>query len=48
MDMCTLLYLRDNQQRTCTAQGTLLNVTVMGRPGWEGSLGENGHMYMYG
>ena len=29
-----------------TAQGTLLNVTW--QPGWEGSLGENGYMYIYG
>ena len=28
------------------AQGTLLNVKC--QPGWEGSLGENGYMYMYG
>ena len=28
------------------AQGTLLN--VMWRPAWEGCLGENGYMYMYG
>ena len=28
------------------AQGTLLN--VMWQPGWEGSLGENGNMYMDG
>ena len=28
------------------AQGTLL--TVMGQPGYEGRLGENGYMYMYG
>ena len=27
------------------AQGTLLNVTW--QPGWEGSLLENGYMYMY-
>ena len=40
MDMCMLLYLR-----TCTLQGTLL--TVMWQPGWEGSLGETGCMYMY-
>ena len=26
------------------AQGTLLN--VLWQPGWEGSLGENGYMYM--
>ena len=27
------------------AQGTLLN--VMWQPGWEGSLGENGYVYMH-
>ena len=30
----------------CTIHGTLLN--VMWQPGWEGSLGENRYMYMYG
>ena len=30
----------------CTAHGTLL--TVMWQPGWEGSLEENGYIYMYG
>ena len=30
----------------CTAHGTLLS--VMWQPGWEGSLGENRYMYMYG
>ena len=30
----------------CVAQGTLLNVTW--QPGWEGSLGKNGSMYVYG
>ena len=30
----------------CTARGTLLN--VIWQPGWEGSFGENGYMYMYG
>ena len=30
----------------CIAQRTLLN--IMCQPGWEGSLGENGYMYMYG
>ena len=29
-----------------TAQGTLLNVKW--QPGWEGSLGENGYVYIYG
>ena len=28
------------------AHGTLLN--VIWQPGWEGSLGENGYMYVYG
>ena len=28
------------------AYGTLLN--VVWQPGWEGSLGENGYMYVYG
>ena len=37
----------DNQQETyLMAQGTLLS--VMWQSGWEGSLGENGYMYMYG
>ena len=30
----------------CTTQETLLS--VMWQPGWERSLGENGHMYMFG
>ena len=30
----------------CPAQGTLLSVTW--QPGWEGSLGENGYMCIYG
>ena len=45
--MNTLLYLKWVTTRTyCTAQGTILN--IMWQPGWEGSLGENGSMYMYG
>ena len=44
MDMYTLLYL--TTRTYCIAQGTLLNVTW--QPGWEGSLGDNGYMYMYG
>ena len=47
IDIYTLLYLKWITNRTyCIAQGTLLN--VMWQPGWEGSLGENGYMYMYG
>ena len=30
----------------CIAQGALLN--VIQQPGWEGSLGENGYMCIYG
>ena len=30
----------------CVTQGTLL--PVMWQPGWEGSLEENGYMYVYG
>ena len=37
------MYINNKQ---CIAQGTLLN--VMWQPGWEGSLGENGYMYMCG
>ena len=36
---------REKIQRLCQ-DGTLLN--VMWQPGWEGSLGENGYVYMYG
>ena len=37
----------DQQTRVyCIAHGILLN--VMWQPGWKGSLGENGYMYMYG
>ena len=48
MDMCTLMYFKwiTNKALLYIAQGTLLN--VMWQPGWEGSLGENGYMYMYG
>ena len=45
MDVYTLLYLKwiankDLQYRTL--------LSVMGKPGWEGRLGENGYMYMCG
>ena len=44
--MYTLLYLKlVNNKTYCIAQGTLLN--VMWQLGWEGSLRENGYMYMY-
>ena len=48
IDMYTLLYLEwiTNKDLLCIAQGTLFN--VMWQPGWEGSLGESGYMYMYG
>ena len=44
MDTYTLLYLK--WINNCIAHGTLLN--IMWQPGWEGSLGENGYMYMHG
>ena len=34
------------QIKNSVLQGTLLN--VMWQPGWEGSLGENGHVDTYG
>ena len=46
IDMYTLLYLK----RT-TTKGLLYStgdtVNVMWQPGWEGSLEENGHIYVY-
>ena len=48
MDMCTLMYFKwiTNKALLYIAQGTLLDDRW--QPGWEGSLGENGYMYMYG
>jgi len=47
MDMYTVLYLKWIIKKIyCIAHGTLLN--VMWQPRGEGSLGENGHMYVYG
>ena len=48
MDMYALLYLKGitKKELVCAAHGTLLDVTWP--PGWEGSLGENGYMYMCG
>ena len=46
-DVHTDIFKMDNQTKTCCiAQGTL--PSVMQQPGWKGSLGENGYMYMYG
>ena len=39
------MFKMGNQQGPI-AQGTLFN--VMWQPGWEGSVGENGYMYVYG
>ena len=42
----TLLYLKWITKRSyCIAWRTLLN--VLWQPGWEGSLEENGYMYIY-
>ena len=47
MGTYTLLCLKwITNKDLCIAQGTLLN--VIWQPGWEGSLGENEYMYMYG
>ena len=47
IDMYTLLCLKWITKGSYhIAQGTLLNVTW--QAGWEGSLGENGYLYMYG
>ena len=47
MDIYTLLYLKWIVSKDLLiAHGTLLS--IMWQPGWEGSLGENGYMYMYG
>ena len=48
MDMDTLLYLtwRTSKDLLSSTGNSLLH--VMWQPGWEGSLGENGSMYVYG
>ena len=48
MDVYTLLGLKwiTNEDLLHIAQGTLLN--FMRQPGWEGTLGVNGYMHMYG
>ena len=43
--MYTLLYVKGSPARSyCTAQGTLLSVRW--QPGWEGSLQENGYIWL--
>ena len=45
MDMYTLLYLKmDNQQGPTVEHGELCS--MFWQPGWEGSLRENGYMYI--
>ena len=44
--MYALLYFKWITRTCCRAQATLLS--AMWQPGWEGSLGENGYMYVYG
>ena len=47
MDRYTLLYFKwITKKDHHRVQGTLLNVTW--QSGWEGSLGGDGYMYMYG
>ena len=45
LKMLLRVLFREKIQRLCH-DGTLLN--VMWQPGWEGSLGEKGYVYMYG
>ena len=47
-DRCvhTAILKMDNQQGPTVSHRKLLNVTW--QPGWEGSLQENGYMYIYG
>ena len=45
-DTYTLLFLKWITNNYCVVQRTLINVKW--QPGWEGSLGEKGYMYMYG
>ena len=44
--MYALLYLKWITRTCCRAQANLLS--AMWQPGWEGSLGENRYMYVYG
>ena len=46
MGMYTLLYLKRITNKDWGAHGTLLN--VMWQPAWEGGLGKNRYMCMYG
>ena len=46
MDMSTLLYLKWITDKDLL-NGTW-NSNVTWQPGWKGSLGEKGYMYMYG
>ena len=48
MDMYTLLYLKwIINKDLLTEHGALLS-DMWQQPGWEGRLGKNGYMYMYG
>ena len=47
MDMYTLLYLKWITNKDLL-YSTGNSAQRMRQPGWEGSLGENGYMYMYG
>ena len=47
IDMCTLLYLKWITNKDLL-YGTGISAQYMWQPGWEGSLGENGYMYMDG
>ena len=46
LEICKQVNYQLIRQDLCKAQETLLN--VIWQPGWEGNLGENGYMSMYG
>ena len=50
MGMYTLLYLRwiTNTDLLYGRRNSVICDRVMWGPGWEGNLGENGYMFMYG
>ena len=46
MDMYMLLYLK--QKTNKDLEYSTGSSAVMWQPGWDGSLGESGHLYRYG
>ena len=46
--MTLLIWMGKQQGHETWVQHMKLCSMLCGSPGWEGSLGENGYMYMYG